>query len=184
MYFSNFPSIVYDATGNFDFKVVTNLLRRVALRQKVSADVLVFDYYDVKDGETPEIIAHKLYGDSELHWVILLINNITDRYHQWPKSYTQWLSFLEEKYPTDPAASTPLIFQTHHFEISQTSGDTTVKIDIGTTDTTSDFSATAVSNYDYEDNVRNEQSQIRLLDPSYLPLFVEEFENLMQESIV
>ena len=64
-----------------DFKVVTNLLRRVALRQKVSADVLVFDYYDVKDGETPEIIAHKLYGDSELHWVILLINNITDRYH-------------------------------------------------------------------------------------------------------
>ena len=84
MYFSNFPSIVYDATGNFDFKVVTNLLRRVALRQKVSADVLVFDYYDVKDGETPEIIAHKLYGDSELHWVILLINNITDRYHQFP----------------------------------------------------------------------------------------------------
>ena len=144
MYFSNFPSIVYDATGSFDFKVVTNLLRRVALRQKVSADVLVFDYYDVKDGETPEIIAHKLYGDSELHWIILLINNITDRYHQWPKSYTQWLSFLEEKYPTDPA----------------------------------------VSNYDYEENVRNEQSQIRLLDPSYLPLFVEEFENLMQESIV
>ena len=91
---------------------------------------------------------------------------------------------MEEKYPTDPAAATPLIFQTHHFEISQTSGDTTVKIDIGTTDTTSDFSATAVSNYDYEENVRNEQSQIRLLDPSYLPLFVEEFENLMQESIV
>ena len=59
-----------------------------------------------------------------------------------------------------------------------------MKIDIGTTDTTSDFSATAVSNYDYEENVRNEQSQIRLLDPSYLPLFVEEFENLMQESIV
>ena len=59
-----------------------------------------------------------------------------------------------------------------------------MKIDIGTTDTTSDFSATAVSNYDYEEKGRNEQSQIRLLDPSYLPLFVEEFENLMQESIV
>ena len=59
-----------------------------------------------------------------------------------------------------------------------------MKIDIGTTDTTSDFSATAVSNYDYEENVRNEQSQKRLLDTSYLPLFVEEFENLMQESIV
>ena len=88
MYFSNFPSIVYDASGNFDFKVVTNLLRRVALRQKIKENTLVFDTYDVKNGETPEILADKLYGDSELHWVILLINNVTDRYHQWPKSYT------------------------------------------------------------------------------------------------
>ena len=102
MYFSNFPSIVYDATGNFDFKVVTNLLRRVALRQKVSADVLVFDYYDVKDGETPEIIAHKLYGDSELHWVILLINNITDRYHQWPQVIHSMV-FLGREIPYRPS---------------------------------------------------------------------------------
>ena len=184
MYFSNFPSIVYDASGNFDFKVVTNLLRRVALRQKIKENTLVFDTYDVKNGETPEILADKLYGDSELHWVILLINNVTDRYHQWPKSYTQWLSFLEDKYPTDPTASTQLIDQTHHFEISQTSGDTTVKIDIGTTDTTSDFSATAVTNYEHEEKIRDEQSRIRLLDPSYIPVFVEEFEKLMQESII
>ena len=109
---------------------------------------------------------------------------MTDRYHQWPKSYTQWLSFLEDKYPTDPTASTQLIDQTHHFEISQTSGDTTVKIDIGTTDTTSDFSATAVTNYEHEEKIRDEQSRIRLLDPSYIPVFVEEFEKLMEESVV
>ena len=175
MYFSNFPSIVYDATGNFDFKVVTNLLRRVALRQKVSADVLVFDYYDVKDGETPEIIAHKLYGDSELHWVILLINNITDRYHQWPKSYTQWLSFLEEKYPTDPAASTPLIFQTHHFEISQTSGDTTKTIECNSTQP----GATTVTNYDYEIDLNEQKRSINLLRNDYLGAFLEEFKSLL-----
>ena len=66
MYFANFPSIVYDASGNFDFKVVTNLLRRVALRQKIRENVLIFDTYDVKNGETPEILADKLYGESEL----------------------------------------------------------------------------------------------------------------------
>ena len=78
MYFANFPSIVYDATGNFDFKVVTNLLRRVALRQKVRDNTLIFDTYDVGNGETPEILADKLYGESELHWIILLLNNIVN----------------------------------------------------------------------------------------------------------
>jgi len=100
MYFANFPVILYDAVGNFDFKVVTNLLRRVALRANLRDDLLVFDTYTVKDGESPEILAHKLYGDSELHWIILLINNITDRYHQWPKPYLQQQEFLLDKYPT------------------------------------------------------------------------------------
>ena len=69
MYFSSFPSILYDSVGNNDFKIVTNLLRRVSLRAKIREDTLLFDRYDVRGGETPEIIAHKLYGDSELHWI-------------------------------------------------------------------------------------------------------------------
>ena len=184
MYFANFPYIVYDATGNFDFKVVTNLLRRVALRQKVRDNTLIFDTYDVGNGETPEILADKLYGESELHWIILLLNNITDRYHQWPKSYTQWLSFLEDKYPTVSGASTQLIDQIHHYEIAQTSGNTAVTIDIGTTDTTPDFSATSVTNYEYEEKIQDDLGRIRLLDPSYIPVFIEEFEKLMEESII
>ena len=101
MYFKNFPVIPYDSIGNAEVKFVTNLLRRVTLRANLREDTLVFDTYDVKDGETPEILAHKLYGDPQLHWVILLINNITDRYHQWPKPYIQHIAYLNEKYPMD-----------------------------------------------------------------------------------
>ena len=75
MYFSNFPFIVYDSVGNGDFKIVTNLLKRVALRSKVRANTLVFDTYDVREGETPEILADKLYDDPELHWIILYVTN-------------------------------------------------------------------------------------------------------------
>ena len=35
MYFGSFPKIVYDAKGQGDKKVVTNLLRRVAIRSNV-----------------------------------------------------------------------------------------------------------------------------------------------------
>ena len=91
---------------------------------------------------------------------------------------------MENKYPTVEGASTQLIDQIHHYEIAQTSGDTSIKIDIGTTDTTSDFSATAVTNYEYEEKIQEELSQIRLLDPAYIPVFIEEFEKLMEESII
>ena len=57
----------------------------MGLRSKVKTNTL-YDTYDVKNGETPESIAFKLYGDSELHWIIMLVNDITDRYHQWSMS--------------------------------------------------------------------------------------------------
>ena len=175
MYFANFPYIVYDSVGDGNFKVVTNLLRRVAVRSKVKTNTLLFDTYDVKEGETPEMIAHKLYDDPELHWVILLLNNITDRYHQWPKNTNQFLAYINDKYSNVDA--------THHYEISQTSGDTTIKIDIGT-DNTDYPSASVITNYEYEEDLQDKKRKIRLLDPSYVERFVTEFEELMGESTI
>ena len=98
MYFKQFPTIPYDSHGTGKFKDVKNLLRRVAIRSKVKTNTMVYDTYDVKNGETPESIAFKLYGDAELHWVIMLVNDITDRYHDWPMSEAQFLQFVNDKY--------------------------------------------------------------------------------------
>ena len=67
MYFDNFQIIIYDSVGNGYFKDVTNLLRRVAVRAKIRTNALLYDTYDVKEGETPESIAYKLYDNTELH---------------------------------------------------------------------------------------------------------------------
>ena len=97
MYFANFPVIPYDSVGQGNYKYVTNLLRRVALWTKVKTNVLLFDTYDVRSGETPEEIADKLYDDPQLHWVILMVNDITDRYHQWPLNENQFLAYINDK---------------------------------------------------------------------------------------
>ena len=175
MYFGNFPLVLYDSVGDGNFKVVTNLLKRVAVRSKVKINTALFDTYDVKDGETPEMIADMLYDDSELHWIILLLNDITDRYHQWPKNTNQFLAYVNDKYSNIDA--------THHYEISQVSGDTTIKIDIGT-DNTEHSSASVVTNYEYEENLQDKKRKIRLLDPRYVEDFVAEFKKLMKESIL
>ena len=175
MYFTKFPYIIYDSVGNGEFKIVTNLLRRVAIRSKIKVNTLFFDTYDVKEGETPEMISHKLYGDSELHWIVLLVNNVTERYHQWPKNNNQFLAYINDKYSNVDA--------THHYEISQTSGDTTIKIDIGT-DNTDYPAASIVTNAEYEESLEDEKRKIRLLEPSYVGLFVDEFNSLMEESVL
>jgi hypothetical protein len=177
MYFANFPLIIYDSVGNGDFKIVTNLLKRVALRAKVRTNTLIYDTYDVKEGETPEMIADKLYDDPQLHWIILFVNNITDRYHQWPMSYAQFLSFVNDKYTN--------VNGVHHYEISQTSGDTSVKIDIGT-DTTgySELDLTTITNYEFEEERQDTLRKIRLLDGEYIEQFQEEFETLMGASVL
>ena len=175
MYFENFPLIPYDSVGNGNFKLVTNLLKRVAVRSKVKINASYYDTYDVKEGEPPEMIADKLYDDPELHWVILLLNDITDRYHQWPKNQNQFLAYVNDKYSN--------IDSTHHYEISQVSGDTTIKIDIGT-DNTDYPAASIVTNFEHEEDLQDKKRKIRLLDPSYVEDFVAEFEKLMGESIL
>ena len=175
MYFANFPVIIYDSVGDGDYKLVTNLLKRVALRSKVRANALLFDTYNVKEGQTPEEIANKLYGDPNLHWVVMYVNGIIDRYHQWPMTTPQFLDFINEKY-SDPDGL-------HHYEITQTSGNTTIKIDIGT-DNTDHSGATTITNREFEESRQDTLRQIRLLDPAYIDQFVEEFENLMGASVL
>ena len=175
MYFANFPRIPYDSVGNREFKIVTNLLKRVGLRAKVKSNVLFFDTYDVKEGETPEMIADKLYDDPEYHWIILLINDITDRYHQWPMNSNQFLTYLNDKYSNVDA--------THHYEISQVSGDTTIKINIGL-DNTEHSGASIVTNREYEEDRQDELRKIRLLNPIYIDSFVSEYEKMIKESAI
>ena len=178
MYFANFPLIPYDSVGNYNFKLVTNLLKRVAVRAKVKTNTVFYDIYDVKEGETPEMVADKLYDDPEYHWVILLLNDITDRYHQWPMSYPQFIAYVLEKYGGQTEVDA-----THHYEISQTSGDTTVKIDIGL-DNTDHSDATAVTNFEYEEKLQDIKRKIKLLNPAYLGDFVAEYQKLMKASIL
>ena len=68
----------------------------------------MFDTYDVREGDTPEIIADRFYEDSELHWIILLLNNVTDRYHQCQCHNHSFNPYVNDKY-TNPSGI-------HHYE--------------------------------------------------------------------
>lgn len=172
MYFNFFPTVDYVNVGQSNSKTVTNILKRAAIREVVKDNLAIYTKYIIKSGETPESVAFNVYGDAELHWVILLTNDIYDRYHQWPMNVNQFLAYVNEKY-TNPNA-------THHYEISQSSGDTSVKIDIGS-DNTDYPSATAVTNFEYEESRQDDLRQIRLLNVAQVNKVVNDFSRLMKE---
>ena len=167
--------MAYDIKGDKKYKLLPNILKRVKLRSGIRSGLFLFDNYDVADGERPEDIAFQQYGDPELHWVILMTNNITDRYYQWPLTQPQFQEYMKDKYGAGNEEAV------HHYEITQTSGPTSSRDYSHMVECNSDeTNPTIISNRDYEQRKQDEYRQIRLLDKRYLDTFVEEFDNLIR----
>ena len=169
-YFNNFPTIMYDPTGDGSAKLATNIMKRVRMRANMKKEVVMMDPYDVKENETPEIVSDKHHGSPYYHWVIMLLNDISDVNHDWVKSTRQLQKYLLTKYTETQ------LTETHHYEISQTSGDTTTTIEV---ENSTYPSAAAVSNYEYEVALNETKRKIDLLRNEYLGFFQEEFANLI-----
>ena len=167
-YFNNFPTRLYDPKGDGSAKLCTDILRRVRVRVNMKKEIVMLDPYDVKENETPEIVADKHHGSSYYHWIVMILNDISDVNHDWVKSTRQLQKYVQTKY-TDAQLS-----EVHHYEIAQSSGDTSIKIQVpqGTS------GATTVTNYEYEVALNEEKRSINLLRNDYLGFFVEEFSNL------
>ena len=176
-YFDRFPKIIYDAKGNGNYKLLPDILRRVRTRAVIDESVVLFEKYDVVNGEKPEDIAFKWFGDAQLHWVILMTNNITDRYYQWPMNDAQFAEFLADKYDNPDAI--------HHYEIPKSSGNTTsqgpndyshlVEVNSDTDN------AVSVSFREYEERLQDKYRSIKLLNQRFLSDFLEEFDKLIKE---
>ena len=174
-YFRRFPLMTYDMKGDKDYKLLPDILRRVKLRSGMRSGTFVFDNYDVKDGEKPEDIAFKYYGDAEYHWVILMTNNVTDRYYQWPLSQPQFAEHLTDKYG---AGSEDAV---HHYEKTQDSGPTSSRDNSHLVECNEDDENPAIiTNRQYEQRQQDGYRSIKLLNKSYLKTFIDEFENLIQ----
>ena len=176
-FFNRFPMMIYDVKNNDNYKLLPDILRRVKLRSAIRGSSMLFDTYDVRNGERPEDIAFKWFGNAELHWVILMTNNVTDRYYDWPMNDTQFQEFLKDKYDNPDGI--------HHYEVTKSSGITTPqgpndyshKVEVNS----DEDDASSISNREYEEREQDRKRSIRLLDRRYLSTFIDEFNNLIAE---
>ena len=175
-YFETFPKRLYDINNDGNQKIVTDIFRRLKVRDNIKDNLALFATYDLQNGDTPESISYKHFGTTDYFWIICLMNDITDRFYGFPLTDQAFEAYVKDKY-AEPGA-------VHHYEKDQSSGATTGNgpgdfshmVEVNSTEP----GAQSVSNYEYEQRLQDQKRQIKLLDPAYLNEFVEEFERLVQ----
>lgn len=113
-YFDKFPSIIYDIQGKrlTNYQTVTDIFFRLRIIRAALNNISAYYDYLIKDDDTPEILAEKVYGSSEAHWIILMANDIIDAQFDWPLNNDVFRKYIIGKYGSIESAQTSY----HHYE--------------------------------------------------------------------
>jgi hypothetical protein len=113
-YFEKIPNIIYTLNDNpsSELTVVKNIFARTRIVSSVINNAVAFFKYITQDYDTPEMIAHKYYGNAEKHWIVMFSNYITDPYFEFPMNSTAFQNYIINKYGSEVAAQSTL----HHVE--------------------------------------------------------------------
>lgn len=107
-FFNLFPQISYSLSGKKypDYQTITNLLFRTAFIQELVNNTSAYIKYTVREADTPEILAAKVYGDPTAYWIITYANNIVDPQFDWPLNTIQFSKYIVDKYRSIAEADT------------------------------------------------------------------------------
>lgn len=197
------PSLLSGSNRVEDRVIVKNLFKRSKLRTDVDQAVTAFDYYYIEDQQRPDVLAQELYGDSELDWVVLTSNNITNVRDQWPLGHNDLHAYMLEKYGSETN-----ILGIHHSETVKVIDEYNRVILNGGSEVDADFTFTfvgsvtsstgslirvqltgnsntinpvrSITNYDYETKLNEEKRRIRILKPEYIGAFISEHKQIMK----
>lgn len=207
-YFKLFPKTVYSQQDTPTYlDTITNLTTKVSFAKEFKENSSLYYLYVITDGETPEMLAHKIYGDSEKHWIILSMNDMFNPTMDWPIEQRSLLNIIENKY-IDLAEPEQTGLEYAQQEIhswykieTQTNNLTNdkivkkIQIDSNTynnieesvnTYTLQDGSSITIaitldtkSFYDYEIDLNDAKRTIKILNPQFIPMIDEEFRRVL-----
>lgn len=166
-YFEYLPKFEYSELS------VTNILVRAKVREFVLNNAAVYYKYKIEDGERPDTLSSKYYGNSNYTWVIFYANNIYDPIFDWPLTNEQFNSYLTNRFGSlQVAHQTP-----HHYLL-----DDRYIIDKQTYEdpTTASVQKRMVSVYEHEMNENEAKRQIRVIDKVYVRQIVNEMQQLFE----
>lgn len=197
-YFDTLPKVI-QTTPQGNSIVLTNLLARASIITDLLKNPVMYYTYDIQDGDTPEIIAYKYYGDMYRYWIVLFANQILDPQWKWPMSQNVFDNYLAEKYPSTNVYTTVYAYEKIITQYEVNTNTTTVKriqitqeaynslmpeTDTYTFPTGSvrvSISKRIISIYDYENELNESNRNIRILRSLYVDQIESQFKSLMAQ---
>lgn len=140
---------------------MSDILVRTQPTKKYLATSTILTPYVVSDGDTPENVSYKFYGTPLYHWIILIINEITDPREEWPLSERQLTDMITLKYPDNLSSDV--------YEWRDTTTGYVVDYNAGLAASGDIYS---VSIYEYETEKNESKRNIKLLEPVYIQQFI------------
>jgi len=99
--FGDFPRISYTLDDYDSEQVVVDIFKRVVLSKEFKENTSYYFEYEVLHGETPEELSYRFYGTQNLHWLILMVNDVIDPRFNWPISEENLFKVVSDKYGAD-----------------------------------------------------------------------------------
>lgn len=163
MYFDKFPIIYYDydINGEQVVQLVRDITINVRIRKNILDLISIYDEYDIKEDETPEIISEKVYGSPIYHWVIMLCNERYDYVDDFPLSTRDFEKYVRDKYGDNVAGI-------HHYENEQ-----------GYVVNADAVGASPITNYNYEMGINESKRRIKLISSKNLFKILAQFRTLV-----
>ena len=175
-----------------DYIRVKNFFRRATLREDIFQSLTFFTKYSVEGNDRPDNVAHKVYENSDLDWVILLANNITHIPTEWPMPQNDFDRFLLDKYNTYDKLYNGI----HHHETVEVKDSNNVIIVPAGLEVSADFTTTfydyfisgmvtklditrPVTNYQYEEKIQNKKREVYILKQEYVSVVLDDINELM-----
>jgi len=99
-FFNQFPKIKYDLRGNSLLTNVIDIFRNVDVNDILADTNNSYLFYDIPDGDRPDIVSRKLYDDPRYYWTFFIINDHLKNgvLDSWPKSSGELERFLADQY--------------------------------------------------------------------------------------
>ena len=195
-YFRNIPDFEYvnrTKDGQFisNYTQVKNFFKKGKIREDLFQDLTVFEKYGVKGDDRPDNVAHEIYGDANLDWVVLLSNNIINIQNEWPLSQQAFETYILDKYKTDEKLN-----EIHHYESNEVKDTNGVIIfpkgvRVSAAQSVSYYEALseeqvtvnpvskAVTNFQHEQKINDDKRNIFLIKPIYLNVVFDDLEEMM-----
>jgi len=99
MYFKNINNVGIDIDGSGNIDRLKNLTAKAKIDDSLVDNAAYYQTVEVIDGERPDQLSQRLYGDDIYHWTFLLLNpHLKNIWDDWPMKYSQLVEYCTNKY--------------------------------------------------------------------------------------